>query len=254
MFVKSLYIKYFVLSLLLIFVVGCKNDTDEIVSVEKSDRYSMYCDNANHIHAIDLGLSVKWGCCNLDASYPWEMGGMYAWGETFTKTDYSIGNYSHFSVVKCGGGAYHLISSLKDDISGTKHDAARAKLGGSWRMPTFGDFKELWEKCHITPDSIKAYGGDIVKGFKVTGPNGNSIFLTGENSTKYWIGNMAALTSAMGMNYGCDHSGNCDMYNYKDIDMYHISYCFYVDRGGDLYYDVSDSPWEGLFIRPVCEF
>lgn len=37
---------------------------------------------------VDLGLSVRWAKCNIGASAPYEIGGLYAWGETKTKSAY----------------------------------------------------------------------------------------------------------------------------------------------------------------------
>ena len=42
---------------------------------------------------VDLGLSVKWGTCNVGADHPNESGDYYAWGETETKDYYSWDNY-----------------------------------------------------------------------------------------------------------------------------------------------------------------
>ena len=33
------------------------------------------------MQAVDLGLSVDWGTCNLGASQPQESGDFYSWGE-----------------------------------------------------------------------------------------------------------------------------------------------------------------------------
>ena len=44
--------------------------------------------------------------------------------------------------------------------------------GGAWRTPTSGELTDLVEKCSW---ELTAYNG--VNGYKVTGPNGNSIFL-----------------------------------------------------------------------------
>ena len=52
------------------------------------------------------------------------------------------------------------------------HDAATVNWGGGWRMPTKTEMQELIDECtwkRIT------HGGE--EGYKVTGPNGNSIFL-----------------------------------------------------------------------------
>ena len=51
-------------------------------------------------------------------------------------------------------------------------DAAHQQWGGSWRMPTSAEFQELVDKCRW---SWTTEGGHA--GYKVTGPNGRSIFL-----------------------------------------------------------------------------
>lgn len=52
------------------------------------------------------------------------------------------------------------------------HDTARENWGGTWRMPSDSEFNELLEKCKW---EWAQNGGQ--KGYLVTGPNGNSIFL-----------------------------------------------------------------------------
>ena len=60
-----------------------------------------------------------------------------------------------------------------NDISGNaQYDAARANWGGDWRMPTEAEMKELLEECKWK--WTKQNGN---RGYRVTGPNGNSIFL-----------------------------------------------------------------------------
>ena len=51
-------------------------------------------------------------------------------------------------------------------------DAATVNWGGAWRMPTDEEKSELWTQCKWT---WIQQGG--VNGYKVVGPNGNSIFL-----------------------------------------------------------------------------
>ena len=59
------------------------------------------------------------------------------------------------------------------DISGNSgYDAARSNWGGSWRLPTKWELEELKNKC--TWSWISQSG---VNCYRVTGPNGNSIFL-----------------------------------------------------------------------------
>lgn len=109
---------------------------------------------------VDLGLSVKWATCNIGASSPSDYGDYYAWGETWTKSEYREDN----SVTH---------GKTMDDISGdVRYDAARANWGGSWRLPTKVEMEELIEKCTW---QWTAQGGH--KGYRVTGPNGSSIFM-----------------------------------------------------------------------------
>ena len=59
------------------------------------------------------------------------------------------------------------------DIAGNVHyDAACANWGSSWRLPTDSECQELVDKCTWT---WTTQGGH--EGYKVTGRNGNSIFL-----------------------------------------------------------------------------
>ena len=115
---------------------------------------------------VDLGLSVKWAGWNVGASSPEEYGGYYAWGELYEKSDYDWDTYQYR-----GQKNYECIF-IGNDISGTQYDVARAQWGGSWRIPTLAECQELLDKCTWT---WTTYNG--VAGKKVTGPNGNSIFL-----------------------------------------------------------------------------
>ena len=111
---------------------------------------------------VDLGLpsGLKWATCNVGASSPEKSGNYYAWGETKPKDEYTQANSLTYR-------------KQMDDISGNaQYDAATANWGGEWRMPTYTEMTELNNKC--TWEWTKQNG---VKGYKVTGPNGNSIFL-----------------------------------------------------------------------------
>lgn len=61
---------------------------------------------------------------------------------------------------------------MKDIGGDPKFDVARSKWGSTWRMPTKAEFEELNNEC--TQTWVTKNG---VKGYEVTGPNGNSIFL-----------------------------------------------------------------------------
>ena len=117
---------------------------------------------------VDLGLSsgVKWATCNLGAATPEELGDRYYWGETTTSM---VNNTIYVNV--------------GNDISGNaKYDAARARLGGSWRMPRYEDFVELAQEGTWYWTTSNG-----VSGYRVYGPNGYSIFLP-YSDYHYWSG------------------------------------------------------------------
>lgn len=115
---------------------------------------------------VDLGLSVYWASCNLGAEKPEEYGDYYAWGETKPKSSYSEANYSYFN------NDTKVYTDIGEDISGTEYDAATVNLGSDWRMPTKDEMQELADKCSWEWTQINS-----INGFKVTGTNGNSIFI-----------------------------------------------------------------------------
>ena len=153
--------------------------TDEtIVDIpnQSSQSQSKVYDN----RMVDLGLSVKWANCNVGASSPEEYGGLYGWGDpTGENRSTNLDDYPS--------------ANPPNNISGTRYDIARAKWGGSWRLPTLEEFEELHSKCkwelkwdrvmvrerkwiffEVDREVETGYKG--VNGYKVTGPNGNSIF------------------------------------------------------------------------------
>ena len=117
--------------------------------------------------AVDLGLSVKWAACNLGARTPEEYGNYFEWGELSEKK-----HMSYYDANKTTGSINSRFTDLGNDISGTQYDAARAWLGGSWRMPTKDEIQELIEKCS---EKYLKYKGK--EGVLFTASNGNRIFM-----------------------------------------------------------------------------
>ena len=119
---------------------------------------------------IDLGLSsgTLWASWNLGASSPEEYGAYFAWGETTPKNNYDWNTYkfgksSNFTKYNTFDGLTEL--ELEDD-------AANVILGKDWRMPTHQEELELVNECSWESSELNG-----ISGYKVTGPNGNSIFL-----------------------------------------------------------------------------
>ena len=110
---------------------------------------------------VDLGLpsGLMWATCNVGATYPEDYGNYYAWGEVFTKDDYTEDNSETYG-------------KNMGDISGTEYDAATVNWGGNWRMPTRIEMQELIDNC-VWVWIIQ----NGVNGYKVIGPNGQHIFL-----------------------------------------------------------------------------
>ena len=137
---------------------------------------------------VDLGLpsGLKWATCNVGASKPEDYGDYFAWGETTAKSKYDFDTYkwyqwnpSYYITKYCTYSSYGKVDN-KTTLE-LSDDAAHANWGGSWRMPTMTEFSELCKKCKW---EWKELNGK--KGYKVTGPNGNYIFLPaagGRNNT-----------------------------------------------------------------------
>lgn len=105
--------------------------------------------------AVNLGLSVKWASFNIGATTPSELGGLYLWGDASDT------------------GAVPIYEAPDTDkIYGTRYDIARAMWGGTWRLPSKVEQEELINKCSWERAVVNG-----VQGMKVTGVNGNSIFL-----------------------------------------------------------------------------
>ena len=185
--------------------------------------------------AVDLGLSVKWASCNVGATAPEEYGGYYAWGETEEKSDYSWDTYKYYnststSMTKyCTRVAYGTVDN-KTTLEPTD-DVATVKWGGSWRMPTNDEQQELKNKCTWTWTTLNG-----VSGYRVTGPNGNSIFLP---AAGYRYGTEVYNQDPMGYYW----PSSLDSDNYR-------AYYFVFYRG---YYELfSTFRYSGFSVRPVC--
>ena len=120
--------------------------------------------------AVDLGLSVLWASCNVGATTPKEYGDYFAWGETTTKSSYSSSNSVPYGLSISELESRGIIDA--DGNLAAEYDAATANWGNDWRMPTKAEQDELRTECDW--EWTKMNG---VNGYKVTGPNGNSIFL-----------------------------------------------------------------------------
>ena len=123
----------------------------------------------NNYGYVDLGLpsGTMWSSMNLGASKPEDIGELYKWGETVPDQR-----------VNCTYG-----KDISDISAKRQYDAAFSNWGTAWRIPTDQEMSELINNC--TWEWIN-YNG--VCGYKVIGPNGNSIFFPSDknNHGDYW--------------------------------------------------------------------
>ena len=132
---------------------------------------------------VDLGLSVRWATMNIGACTVEDKGNLYAWGETLLKDVYDYNNYKWGTLksYKQGYQGYIILNLTKyfeEDgltVLSPEDDAVTQNWGSKWRMPTADECRELIAECdwRMTPD----YNGTSVRGFIITGKNGNSIFI-----------------------------------------------------------------------------
>ena len=195
-------------------------------------------DNYNGHEYVDLGLSVKWATCNVGANAPEEYGDYFAWGETEPKED----GYRWNGYRWCNGSEYALTKYCTNSRLGIvdnktmldkANDAALVNWDGAWRMPTDSELTELREQCTWTWTTQNG-----VNGHRVTGPNGNSIFLP---AAGYRSG--SSLSNAGSIGYYWSSSLFTDSPN--------CAYGLYSSSGyvsGGHY-----SRYCGQSVRPVCQ-
>lgn len=177
---------------------------------------------------VDLGLSVKWASCNLGATYPFEYGDFYAWGETTTKTSYNWNNYLF-------GENNSLNKYNKDDGKNTldsEDDVATILCGNNYRIPSNEEMEELIDSC--TWEQVTLYGRIC---FKVTGKNGNSVLLPLSGRR----GNNVDWTNIYGRYWSNAIYGS----------LYGYAYRLCLNESDDIPFIDRDNRCYGLSIRPV---
>ena len=111
-----------------------------------------------------------WATCNVGATKPEEYGDYFAWGETLPKDEYSWTNYKWCNGTDQNITKYNTTDNLTTLLP--EDDAAHVNWGEEWRMPTKEELDELIHHC-----AWQWTTQDEIGGYKVTGPNGKSIFL-----------------------------------------------------------------------------
>ena len=133
---------------------------------------------------VDLGLpsGLKWAKCNVGAEKETDYGYYFQWGEieNHGNSAYRCTHYKYYNILN----TYDTLTKYNNDSScGTvdnkttldlEDDAARANMGGDWRMPTRSDFQELLENTE----------NEWIEDFNSTGVNGRK-FTSKTDENKY---------------------------------------------------------------------
>ena len=164
--------------------------------------------NNNGHEYVDLGLSVKWAKCNVGAKSEYDCGLIFPFAK------YDNPNY------------------LPANISGDfQYDHCRKRWGGDWRMPTKEEQDELRQRC--TWEYI-----DSGNYYKVTGPNGQFIYLPTTETKSSFAGNLRI---------GCYWSGNLHVSNRQ------TAYYLFMDISRNIISWMNDSISKEFAIRGVIE-
>ena len=125
--------------------------------------------NCNWHKYVDLGLpsGLLWATCNIGASESWECGLYFSWGNVDGHKKDSEYHFSATEYISTPG--VKLTTDIPVDAW---YDAARANFGGSWRMPTKDEFKELYYNCTSEWTSQNGANGRMF----ISKINGNSVF------------------------------------------------------------------------------
>ncbi|MCQ2306662.1 MAG: TIR domain-containing protein [Bacteroidales bacterium] len=224
------------------FCPECGNSLSVLPEAEAERQRQMAAENERKVGGheyVDLGLpsGTLWATCNVGANRPEDYGNYYAWGETNTKNNYIWSTYKWCRGSKDSQTKYNTQSSFGTVDNRTvlemSDDAAHVSWGAGWRMPTKEEWKELNDKCTRT---WTTQGGK--NGYRVTGPNGKSIFLPAAG-----LRNVTSLNDAGSFGYYWSSSLDTG-FPYCAYFQYLVSFFFYMSK--------EYIRCLGFTVRPVC--
>ena len=168
--------------LMMVFAAGCN----------KPDGPNHGNDQENELNGheyVDLGLpsGTLWATCNIGAETVEEFGDYFAWGETEPKElydwkSYQYGRFIHerYELNKYSTDSAYGLNGFVDNLTVMEpdDDVARTCWGEGWRMPTIGE----WEELFLNTTGVWTTLNDV-KGWRCTASNGNSLFLP---AAGYW--------------------------------------------------------------------
>ena len=187
--------------------------------------------------AVDLGLPsrVKWAITNIGANNPSDFGDYFVIGEVkpMEFTPRSNSNLSHIPEKE--------IVTIGDNPN---YDAATANWGDMWRMPNNHEFDELKTKCKWEWTNERGSNG-----YRITGPNGNSIFLPAAGHMESFESG-AVLKNVAGFYWEAPRTPATSWRNSAGVLQHTDKFSYFYFR--DSISDVNETDfYNGMPIRPV---
>ena len=164
-------------------LVSCGGD--EYVEPTKEKYTVAYDRDGTVADAVDLGLSSGrlWAAHNVGASSPEETGNYFAWAmqqnvDTATWDNYKYATGVNHALTKYCSIEMYGYEKLYDFYREleSSDDAVIFYWNRPWRTPTQADWQELLDECDWSW-VVDRSADPVIRGYKVVGPNGNSIFL-----------------------------------------------------------------------------
>ena len=197
--------------------------------------------NCNWYKYVDLGLpsGLLWATCNVGANEPWENGLYFSWG--------NVDGHAHVS-------GYYFCETDYDATPGASlngnipvdagYDAARANLGGSWRLPTEAEFCELCDNCTSEWVTQNDVNGRLFTSkincnsvfFPAAGGYYGTVFIGSAASGAYWSSSLHSRLNACCLYVGC---GGFTIHSYS------LRFIGYTVRA------VLDHPKDSLLIKTI---
>ena len=177
--------------LMIVFAVGCTKPDEPNNGGNEGENDSIV-DNGSTLNGhelVDLGLpsGTLWATCNIGANAPEDYGDYFAWGETAPKEIYDWKSYRYgrffnerYELNKYCTYPDFGFNGFVDSLTVLEpaDDVAFAQWGAGWRIPTIGEWDEMFQN---TTSVWTTQNG--VNGWLFTAANGNSLFLP---AAGYW--------------------------------------------------------------------
>lgn len=158
--------------------------------------------------AVYMGVGPKWASCNVGACTIESHGSCFAWGEVYSKNEFTVNNYKWAEFENDWFTKYNY---RNDEMPGDnkftldlEDDAAHFLYGGDWRMPTSDELEVLVANCEQERQTIN--GQTVIQ--LTSKINGNILYLPYTNDAFFWSSSLDKLfpcdAKELGVNkWGC---------------------------------------------------